>query len=199
MSTAPAEFSETVGGFVLLAGVASTFVSFRLLRDRWPRFTAVSLFTLAVGSLFASHWVLVTKPGDHLDQMLSRPIGVLVLIGALVCLVWGTRKLRAAPPTGPTGLSRGTDRTVGGQSAPRTPLLAWVASVGAALVVAAVVLMGPFDSGVWRTKHAICSVPADQPCTLVLVGFSIAIGFLAGLLVYFAASRLLRWKRARSP
>ena len=197
MNANPVHFNETFGGLVLLVGVASTLIAFGPLRDRLPRLTALALLVLSVGGLLASHWLFVAAPGDRLDQLLRIPFGVLTLIGSLVCLVWGIRKLRAGVPTASADAWREAHPVVPVPSRQRVPRWVWLAAWVAGLAGMAVTLLGPFTSGVWYAKHGHCRIPDDAGCTGVLVAFGVAIGLVAGLLVYVACSRVIRSLRDR--
>lgn len=202
MPLSSTNFGETFGGLVLGASLVAMLVSFRLLGDRFPRFSAASLISLALGLLFASHWLLVKSPRDNLEQLLTMPMGAITLIAALACSVWGYHKLRSAMTGEPVSLrtrpnceSNLTQIGRVKRTFSRLPIIVWLAALAVGSLFTAGMLYKPLISGIWNTKRVLCRIPQDLGCTSALVGLSLAVGFLAGLLVIFVCSRVLGWIR----
>lgn len=179
-------------------------VSFRLLDNRYPRFSAGSVAALALGLFFAAHWLLVKSPGRSLEQWITIPLGILILIAAVACSVWGYYKLRSAithqPDSNQASSALGERRAKADRinhSAHRLPAAVWFAAFVAGGLFTASMLYEPLTSGIWKTRRVFCRIPQDLGCTSLLVGLSLAVGILAGLLVNFLCSRVLQWMRER--
>lgn len=105
----PFLFKDTFGGYLFGASIISVLLAFHVYRDRYPLFSAISLLSFAAGLLFSSHWLLIRSPGDSLDRVLTKPIGVVLLLASFAVLAWGYRRLRALPDRRPRPERGGDD------------------------------------------------------------------------------------------
>lgn len=200
----PFLFKDTFGGYLFGASIISVLLAFHVYRDRYPLFSAISLLSFAAGLLFSSHWLLIRSPGDSLDRVLTKPIGVVLLLASFAVLAWGYRRLRALPDRRPRPEREGTTGIRGRQSAGNSdpqlgglPVTVWVVTLLTTGAFFVLTVHGAISDGVWRTRKLNCEIPANDQCTVALILITAVVGLCAGLLVHFALRSLVRWRRAR--
>ncbi len=200
----PIQFKDTIGALVLLASLVVLMFLYRPYGSesvqRFPRVAGIALMGASFGLLAAAYWTFANLSGNHFEDTFMIPIGLGLIVAAMVCAFLGVRKIQSRNDANHGTTRMDAQRALASLenthgTPERTPIIVWIHATLFALGVFALFTYPAISTGIVRGKKSTCRIPEDTQCTVAFFSLGFAVALISTFVIFFTVRRLVRWFR----